>query len=101
MACTARYRRKALEMLEFLGHGIDGGFYYLDMGGAKLSVLQHLAVITVLPTQDPPLAIQITAEIIRTELAQLECDCVWNVREVSPSEFAVAFPSAKLLRAVS
>jgi hypothetical protein len=101
MACTARNRHKARETLEFLGHGIDGGFYYLDMGGAKPSVPQHLAVISVLPTQDPPLAIEITAEIIRTELAQLECDCVWNVREVSPSEFAVAFPSAELLRAVS
>jgi hypothetical protein len=101
MACTAHYRRKARETLEFLGHGIDGGFYYLDMGGAELSVPQHLTIITLLPTQDPPLAIEITAEIIRTELAQLECACVWNVREVSPSEFAVAFPSAELLRAVS
>jgi hypothetical protein len=84
-----------------LGHGFDGGFYYLDMGGAEPSVPQHLAVISVLPTQDPSLAIEITAEIIRTELAQLECDCVWNVREVLPSEFVVAFPSAELLRAVS
>jgi hypothetical protein len=61
-------------MLEFLGHEINGGFYYLDMGGAESSVPQHLAVISVLPTQDPPLTIEITAEIIRTELAQLECD---------------------------
>jgi hypothetical protein len=79
MACTARYRRKAREKLEFLGHGIDGGFYYLDMGGAAPSVPQHLAVVTVLPSQDPPLAFEIMAEIIHTELAQLECDCVWNV----------------------
>jgi hypothetical protein len=91
MACTARYRCKAWETLEFLGHAIDGGFYYLDMGGAEPSVPRHLAVISVLPTQDPSLAIEITAEIIRTELAQLECDCVWNVREVSPFEFAMAF----------
>jgi hypothetical protein len=101
MACIARYRRKARETLEFLGHGIDGGFYYLDLGGAEPSVPQHLAVIYVLPTQDPPLAFEITAEIIRSELAQLECDCAWNVREVSSSEFAVAFPSTELLRAVS
>jgi hypothetical protein len=29
---TARYRRKDRETLEFLGHGIDGGFYYLESG---------------------------------------------------------------------
>jgi hypothetical protein len=100
-ACTARYRRKARETLEFLGHGIDGGFYYMDMGDAEISVPQHLAVITVLLSQDPPLSIEVTADIIRSELSQLESACVWTVREVAPLEFAVTFPSAELLWALS
>jgi hypothetical protein len=100
-ACTARYRRKARETLEFLGHDIDGGFYYMDMGDAEISVPQHLVVITVLPSQDPPLSIEVTTDTIRSELSQLESACVWTVREVALSEFAVTFPSAELLWALS
>jgi hypothetical protein len=37
-ACSARYRRTAQDTLKFLGHGIDGGFYYVDMGDAEISV---------------------------------------------------------------
>jgi hypothetical protein len=88
-------------MLEFLGHGIDGGFYYMDMGDAEIFVPRHIAVITVLQTQDPPLTIEVTADTIRGELSQLESACVWNVREVAPSKFAVTFPSAELLWALS
>ena len=40
-------------------------------------------------------------DIIRTELEQLDRSAVWNVREIAPYEFTVAFPSAELLRAVS
>jgi hypothetical protein len=90
-ACTARYRRKARETLEFLGHGIDGGFYYMDMGDAEISVPRHLAVITVLPSQDPPLSIEVTADTIHSELSQLESACVWTVREVAPSDVCLRF----------
>jgi hypothetical protein len=65
VACTAWYRCKGRETLEFLGHGIDREFYYMNMRDAEISV----AVITVLPAQDPPLAIEVTAETIRTELS--------------------------------
>jgi hypothetical protein len=38
-ACKDRFNsRRRREVLEYLGHGIDGGFYYIDMGGAELSV---------------------------------------------------------------
>ncbi|KAM0867146.1 hypothetical protein ACQ4PT_042150 [Festuca glaucescens] len=98
--CTLPEQRRR-EVIEFLGHGIDGGFYYIDLRGAELSTPQHLAVITVLPEQDPPLQIEVTVDTIRAELTQLESTCAWNVREISPTEFAVAFPSAELLRALS
>jgi hypothetical protein len=68
-ACMARSQRKVRETLEFLGHGIDGGFYYMDMGDAEISVPRHLAVITVLPSQDPPLSIEVTTDTIRSELS--------------------------------
>ncbi|KAK1613119.1 hypothetical protein QYE76_036792 [Lolium multiflorum] len=101
-ACTERFNsHRRREVIEYLGHGIDGGFYYIDLGGAELRSPQHLAVITVLPEQDPPLQIEVTVDTIRTELTQLESTWVWNVREISPTEFAVAFPSAELLRALS
>jgi hypothetical protein len=73
----------------------------MDMGDAEIFVLQHIAVITVLPSQDPPLSIEVTADTIHSELSQLESACMWNVREVAPSEFAITFPSAELLRALS
>jgi hypothetical protein len=69
VACTDRFRRRKREVLEYLGHGIDGGFYYIDMGGAELQTPQHLALITVLPDQDPPLTVQVTVDTIRAELA--------------------------------
>nr|XP_051211161.1 uncharacterized protein LOC127328612 [Lolium perenne] len=91
-ACTERFNsHRRREVIEYLGHGIDGGFYYIDLGGAELRSPQHLAVITV----------EVTVDTIRTELTQLESTWVWNVREISPTEFAVAFPSAELLRALS
>ncbi|KAK1680224.1 hypothetical protein QYE76_041072 [Lolium multiflorum] len=56
-ACKERFNsRRRREVIEYLGHGIDGGFYYIDLGGR---------------------------------------------REISPTEFAVAFPSPELLRALS
>jgi hypothetical protein len=101
-ACKERFNsRRRREVIEYLGHGLEGGFYYIDLGGSELSTPQHLATITVLPKQDPPLQIEVTVDTIRAELAQLESTCVWNVREISPTEFAVAFPSAELLRALS
>jgi hypothetical protein len=99
VACTARSANKDNEPLELLGHGIDLGFYYIDLGGLELSVPQNLAEIKVLP--DPSLSIEVTADVIRAELESLESTCVWKVREVAPAVFAVIFPSPELLRALS
>jgi hypothetical protein len=38
--------------------------------------------------------VKVTVDTICAELAQLESACTWNVREISPSEFAVAFPQS-------
>ena len=89
------------EALEFLGHGIDGGFYYIDMGGIKLATPEHMAVITVLPDQELAPSVVISAETIRMELTSLDRGFTWVVRELSATEFAVAFPSLELLRCIS
>ncbi|KAK1604424.1 hypothetical protein QYE76_028097 [Lolium multiflorum] len=37
-ACTERFnRRRRREVIEYLGHGIDGGFYYIDLGARSLA----------------------------------------------------------------
>ncbi|KAK1669104.1 hypothetical protein QYE76_057263, partial [Lolium multiflorum] len=87
-ACKERFNsRRRREVIEYLGHGIDGGFYYIDLGGGELSTPQHLAVITVLPEQDPPLQIEVTVDTIRAELAQLESTWVWNLACTLPHVF--------------
>ncbi|KAK1625825.1 hypothetical protein QYE76_000140 [Lolium multiflorum] len=36
-ACKERFNsRRRREVIEYLGHGIDGGFYYIDLGGRSL-----------------------------------------------------------------
>lgn len=66
------------------------------MGEDVLSVSAHLAVITA--TDDAPTPVDITVDIIRNELHQLlSASFPWNVRELSPIEFAVAFPSSDTL----
>ena len=99
--CSIRGRRSQRESLEFIGHGIDGGFYFIDMGDEELDVPLHLATISIVKDQQPPLAFDVTVDIIRMELTKLDSSAVWNVRELEPNVFAVAFPSAKLLRALS
>ena len=79
----------------------SGGFYYMDTGGIKLASLAHLAVVTVLPEQDLAPSVVISAEAIRVELAGLERGWSWVVREISPTEFVVSFPTAQLLTHLS
>ena len=63
-----------------------------------MTVPQNLTLVTVLPDQLPPVAEGLTVEILRNELAQIMPGDEWQAREISPSEFAVVFPSAEMLR---
>ena len=98
---TGGHVRGLPSTLEYLGHGIDGGFYYVDIGGIKLATPAHRAVITVLPDQDLAASVVISAETIRSELAGLQSGWTWAVRELSATEYSVVFPSAELLAHVS
>jgi hypothetical protein len=89
--------RPPRQCLEFLGHAFEGGFYYIDIGGVPMTVPEHLGVVTV-AEQEPPLSIVVTAELLRNEFAQMMPGHEWSVRELSSSEFAVAFPSVEILR---
>jgi hypothetical protein len=62
-----------------------------------MTVPEHLGVVTV-AEQEPPLSIVVTAELLRNEFAQMMPGHEWSVRELSSSEFAVAFPSVEILR---
>jgi hypothetical protein len=83
--------------LEFLAHAIEGGFYYIDTGEMQMTVPEHLGVVTV-ADQEPPLSLVVTAELLRNEFTQMMPGHEWSVREISPSEFAVPFPSVEILR---
>jgi hypothetical protein len=67
------------------------------MGDAQMSVPKHLAVVTVVPDQEPPVAVEVTVDIIREELSLMIPGHAWNVRRISSTEFVVAFPSAEIL----
>lgn len=54
--------------LEFLEHGVDAGFYYINMGEEMLSVPDHL---TVIPDRDPPTPVEVTVDVIRADVCQL------------------------------
>ena len=84
--------------LDLLGHGVESIFYYIDLGGVPMTVPKNLAMVTVFPDQLPPVAEGLTVEILRDELAQIMPGHEWQAREISPSEFAVVFPSAEMLR---
>jgi hypothetical protein len=62
-----------------------------------MTVPEHLGVVTI-AEQEPPLSIVVSAELLRKEFAQMMSGHEWSVRELSPSEFAVAFPSVEILR---
>ena len=55
--------------LDLLGHGVESIFYYIDLGGAPMSVPKNLAMVTVIPDQLPPVAEELTVKILRDELA--------------------------------
>jgi hypothetical protein len=55
--------------LQLLGQAIDGGFYYIDIGAVKMTVPEHLAVITVASDQIPPPSVVVSAELIRHEFS--------------------------------
>lgn len=96
MMCTIQMRPPGLEFIE---HGIDVGFYYIDMGKALLLVPNQLVVITVIPDQVPLLLVEVTVDVIHAELCRLASSSFsWRVKEISPSEFAVAFPFMDILR---
>ena len=97
-ACTVPAAQTQRPRLELLGHGVDSIFYYIDLGGVPMVVPQNLAMVTVLPDQIPPMIENLTVEILRDELAQIMPGHAWQVREISPTEFAVDFPSAEMLR---
>jgi hypothetical protein len=40
----------------------------------------------------------VTAELLHSEFSQMMPGHEWSVREISPSQFAVAFPLVELLR---
>ena len=74
-------------VLEFYGHGIDGGFYFVDTGGIRLASPADLALVTVLPEQVLDPSVVISAETIRSELEVLDSGWTWVVRERSSAEF--------------
>lgn len=93
-----RAPRQGRVCLEYLGHTVDGGFYYIDMGGVEMTVPANLAMVTVAKDQDTPLAVELTEDLIRDEFRQVLPGFEGQVRRISPTEFAVAFPSVELLR---
>uniref|UniRef100_A0ACD5ZT52 Uncharacterized protein n=1 Tax=Avena sativa TaxID=4498 RepID=A0ACD5ZT52_AVESA len=101
--CSAHSPHRERSTLELLGHDIDLGlgFYCIDLGGTELSVPQNLAEVRVLPDQDPPLEVEVTADTIHADLELLDSDFAWNVRETAPMVFSVIFPSREALRTLS
>lgn len=94
---------RCLLTLEYLGHIVDGGFYYINMPLPAPPTTPLLATVTVVPGQDPPPAVEVTAEIIAEELRDFigsvrDESFTWEVRETSPSVFSVTFPSEEMLR---
>ena len=59
---------------------------------------EHMAMLTILPSQLPALTEGLTVEILSDELSQMMPGHEWKVRAISATEFIVAFPSAQMLR---
>ena len=59
---------------------------------------QNQATLTVLPDQLPGIATVLTTESLREDLAWISPDHLWQIRELTPSEFSVVFSSAESLR---
>ena len=54
------------------------------MAGEVMSISEHLTVIFVVPDQEPPPVVEVTADIIKAELSDYISDTfVWKVREIS------------------
>uniref|UniRef100_A0ACD5Z009 Uncharacterized protein n=1 Tax=Avena sativa TaxID=4498 RepID=A0ACD5Z009_AVESA len=86
------------EALEYYGHGVDGGFYVIDMGGVQMTVPETLAMVSILPDQALPLGLVVTEDLIQEELRAVLPGHPWPFHRVSASEFAVHFPSVAILR---
>ncbi|XP_037441398.1 uncharacterized protein LOC119309508 [Triticum dicoccoides] len=93
--------------LAYLGYGVEGGgFYYVDATLEDEPVRPHLATITLVPDQQPPPSVVVTAETIRAELSAYIGDYrdsafSWEVTETAPMVFSVPFPSAEMLNVCS
>jgi hypothetical protein len=72
----ARVHRGQRETLEFLGHVIDGGFFFVDMGDEEIVLPQHLAKISVIQDHEATLPFEVTVDIIRAELEHLDGSAV-------------------------
>ncbi|KAM3274927.1 hypothetical protein ACQJBY_043734 [Aegilops geniculata] len=107
--CVGHFRSECLApsrcpiTLAYLGYGVQGGgFYYVDATLEDEPVRPHLATITLVPDQQPPPSVVVTAEIIRAELSAYIGDYrdsafSWEVTETAPMVFSVPFPSAEML----
>jgi hypothetical protein len=63
----------------YLGHAIDGGFFFVDMGDMKMSVPEDLAMVMVLPDQETPLSVEVMEALIHGELSQVLPGLEWQV----------------------
>ncbi|KAK1652633.1 hypothetical protein QYE76_070438 [Lolium multiflorum] len=96
-ACKDRFNnRRRREVLEYLGHVIDGGFYYIDLGREELSTPPHLAVITVLLEQEP-LVHGIPEEARREHILELISQDIGKLVTVDPLSLPALGPMRMLI----